>query len=297
MFGISMRDEFSFAAATSVGRSGIIKRWTSPEKPARLATLAARSAAGTRVQKVCFAMALFALAGQGLRAAASLPVLSLLSTNAGLQISVAGAPGAYAIQCASGLGGGPTNWTTLTNLILGGTAARCWDAFGAGQPQRFYRAVGVLDLFYDDFNSDAIGNAVPGWSKTGTDGSAGSSSIAQRAAGDNCLSILDTTTSAYWALTYTFSPALTNVPLTVEMDTLLNATNSGNMLVYFYDGNNALQLQLKPDGSASAYVLTNGTGGGSIAAFSGLSSSAGWTRTIPTIFSFCPCMVYVCPLR
>jgi formylglycine-generating enzyme required for sulfatase activity len=74
---------------------------------------------------------------QGPLLAADSPTLSVSMVP---NVTLTGNAGNYALQYASVLGG-ETNWATLTNLTLTGTSTNWVDYSGAGQSQRFYRAV------------------------------------------------------------------------------------------------------------------------------------------------------------
>ena len=73
-------------------------------------------------------------------------VTNVSATTLVPSVSVTGDLGIYALQYASGMGGGQTNWGTLTNITLSGAMTNWLDYSGAGQAQRFYRTVAEMAL-------------------------------------------------------------------------------------------------------------------------------------------------------
>ncbi len=73
-------------------------------------------------------------------------VTNVSATTLVPSVGVTGDRGIYALQYASGMGGGQTNWGTLTNITLSGAMTNWLDYSGAGQAQRFYRTVAEMAL-------------------------------------------------------------------------------------------------------------------------------------------------------
>ncbi len=72
-------------------------------------------------------------------------------------VSVTGERGIYTLQYASGLGGGQSNWGTLTNLTLSDAMTNWLDYSGVGQSQRFYRTVTArvdMGIFVDSVSGN-----------------------------------------------------------------------------------------------------------------------------------------------
>jgi formylglycine-generating enzyme required for sulfatase activity len=73
-------------------------------------------------------------------------VTNVSATTLVPNVSVTGDRGIYALQYARGMGGGQTNWGTLTNITLSSAMTNWLDFSGVGQAQRFYRTVAEMAL-------------------------------------------------------------------------------------------------------------------------------------------------------